>query len=139
MLPPMIMPQVPSKISISGDTEIQISAYIGDDIMVTRAYIEFEGKIIPMKTSEEITPGTNKLYYYTATVYIKKFDGEKTIRIIAKDLVGRESIYELKVHCRIPTLEKTEVRVGIAVGVIIAAVVIFFILRKILMTRKTEE
>lgn len=138
---PTIIPQIPDKINIEGDEEVRISAYIGDDIMVASVYIEFEGRVIPMKTTEEATPEPNELYYYTASIYIAKFSGDKTLRIVARDYVGKTTTYNITIHCEIPITGRTEFKVGLAVGITAAAlgVAIFILRKKKIWGARTEE
>ena len=136
---PTIMPQISDEISVRGDEEIIINAYIGDDVGIRRVYIEFDGYVIPMKTSEEIEPEPGMIYYYTAKVYIKKFDGEKTLKIVAEDFAGRRTEYSIIVKCKVPLQEKplfiTGVMIGIAAGV---AAIIYILVRKFYLRKESE-
>ena len=137
---PTIWPQVPSAMDIVKDMELQISAYVGDDVLLKSVYVQFEGQIIPMKTTEEATPQPYEMYYYTAKVYVKRFNGEKKMYIIAEDYVGRIAKYEITLKCQIPLTEQPLFLVGIGVGVIAAIIVVIFLLsKKFGMFRKSSE
>lgn len=134
--PPKILLQTPRSLFISKDKDVYIGAYIGDDVALSSVYIDFEGDIIPMEPVEDLS--RQDAQYYQATIHVTRFNGNKTMKIVAVDYVGKITINTIILRSEVPLLEQPLVQAGIIVGAVAVAAGGYLGYR-VIKRRSTEE